>query len=228
MNAPLQSVLVANRGEIARRIFRTARSMGLRTVAVFADADANSPFVAEADVAVRLPGGYLDGDAVVAAALATGSDAIHPGYGFLAENSGFAAAVEDAGLTWVGPSPSVISTMGDKLAAKKLAAAAGIRILPSSDDPTDDSLVGYPLMVKAAAGGGGKGMHLVKKPADLAETVTIARREATTAFGDDRVFLERYVDRSRHVEVQVLGDTYGDLVHLGLRECSIQRRHQKV
>ena len=125
MNAPLQSVLVANRGEIARRIFRTARSMGLRTVAVFADADANSPFVAEADVAVRLPGGYLDGDAVVAAALATGSDAIHPGYGFLAENSGFAAAVEDAGLTWVGPSPSVISTMGDKLAAKKLAAAAG-------------------------------------------------------------------------------------------------------
>ncbi|MCS5665333.1 MAG: acetyl-CoA carboxylase biotin carboxylase subunit, partial [Acidimicrobiales bacterium] len=136
MNAPLQSVLVANRGEIARRIFRTARSMGLRTVAVFADADANSPFVAEADVAVRLPGGYLDSDAVVAAALATGSDAIHPGYGFLAENSGFAAAVEDAGLTWVGPSPSVISTMGDKLAAKKLAAAAGIRILPSSDDPT--------------------------------------------------------------------------------------------
>ena len=228
MNAPLQSVLVANRGEIARRIFRTARSMGLRTVAVFADADANSPFVAEADEAVRLPGGYLDGGAVVAAALATGSDAVHPGYGFLAENSSFAAAVEDAGLTWVGPSPSVISTMGDKLAAKKLAAAAGIRILPSSDDPTDDSLVGYPLLVKAAAGGGGKGMHLVEKPADLAETVTIARREATTAFGDDRVFLERYVDRSRHVEVQVLGDTYGDLVHLGLRECSIQRRHQKV
>ena len=228
MNAPLQSVLVANRGEIARRIFRTARSMGLRTVAVFADADANSPFVAEADVAVRLPGGYLDGDAVVAAALATGSDAIHPGYGFLAENSGFAAAVEDAGLTWVGPSPSVISTMGDKLAAKKLAAAAGIRILPSSDDPTDDSLVSYPLLVKAAAGGGGKGMHLVEKPADLAEAVTTARREATTAFGDDRVFLERYVDRSRHVEVQVLGDTHGDLVHLGLRECSIQRRHQKV
>lgn len=228
MNAPLQSVLVANRGEIARRIFRTARSMGLRTVAVFADADANSPFVAEADEAVRLPGGYLDGGAVVAAALATGSDAVHPGYGFLAENSSFAAAVEDAGLTWIGPSPSVISTMGDKLAAKKLAAAAGIRILPSSDDPTDDSLVGYPLLVKAAAGGGGKGMHLVEKPADLAETVTIARREATTAFGDDRVFLERYVDRSRHVEVQVLGDTYGDLVHLGLRECSIQRRHQKV
>jgi len=202
--------------------------MGLRTVAVFADADANSPFVAEADEAVRLPGGYLDGGAVVAAALATGSDAVHPGYGFLAENSSFAAAVEDAGLTWVGPSPSVISTMGDKLAAKKLAAAAGIRILPSSDDPTDDSLVGYPLLVKAAAGGGGKGMHLVEKPADLAEAVTIARREATTAFGDDRVFLERYVDRSRHVEVQVLGDTYGDLVHLGLRECSIQRRHQKV
>tara|TARA_Y100000590_G_scaffold52640_1_gene55224 strand:+ start:1250 stop:3121 length:1872 start_codon:yes stop_codon:yes gene_type:complete len=202
--------------------------MGLRTVAVFADADANSPFVAEADEAVRLPGGYLDGGAVVAAALATGSDAVHPGYGFLAENSSFAAAVEDAGLTWIGPSPSVISTMGDKLAAKKLAAAAGIRILPSSDDPTDDSLVGYPLLVKAAAGGGGKGMHLVEKPADLAETVTIARREATTAFGDDRVFLERYVDRSRHVEVQVLGDTYGDLVHLGLRECSIQRRHQKV
>ena len=156
------------------------------------------------------------------------SDAIHPGYGFLAENAGFAAAVEAAGIIWVGPSPEVISSMGDKLAAKEAAVAAGVPTLPSSDDPTADDEVGYPILVKAAAGGGGKGMHLVERPEDLAEAVATAQREATSSFGDDRVFLERYVARSRHIEIQILGDAHGALVHLGERECSIQRRHQKI
>ena len=224
----LRSILVANRGEIARRIFRTAHSMGMRCVAVFVDADADAPFVADADEAVRLADGYLDGEAIIAAALATGADAIHPGYGFLAENAGFAAAVEAAGLVWVGPTPDVISSMGDKLAAKEAAVAAGVPTLPSSDDPTADDEVGYPILVKAAAGGGGKGMHLVERPEDLAEAVATAQREAASSFGDDRVFLERYVARSRHIEIQILGDAHGALVHLGERECSIQRRHQKI
>ena len=224
----LRSILVANRGEIARRVFRTAHSMGMRCVAVFVDADADAPFVADADEAVRLADGYLDGEAIITAALATGVDAIHPGYGFLAENAGFAAAVEAAGLVWVGPTPDVISSMGDKLAAKEAALAAGVPTLPSSDDPTADDEVGYPILVKAAAGGGGKGMHLVERPEDLAEAVATAQREATSSFGDDRVFLERYVARSRHIEIQILGDAHGALVHLGERECSIQRRHQKI
>jgi propionyl-CoA carboxylase alpha chain len=224
----VRAVLVANRGEIARRVFRTARAMGLRCIAVFADADAAAPFVREADEAVRLPGGYLDADGILAAARETGADAVHPGYGFLAENAAFAAAVEAAGLTWVGPSPQVIEVMGDKLAAKRAAVEAGVPTLPSSDDPTAGDEVGYPLLVKAAAGGGGKGMRLVGSASDLDEAVAGARREAAGAFGDDRVFLERYVARARHVEVQVLGDAHGALVHLGERECSIQRRHQKV
>ena len=228
MSTPLRSVLVANRGEIARRVFRTAHSMGMRCVAVFVDADADAPFVADADEAVRLADGYLDGEAIIAAALATGADAIHPGYGFLAENAGFAAAVEAAGLVWVGPTPDVISSMGDKLAAKEAAVAAGVPTLPSSNDPTADDEVGYPILVKAAAGGGGKGMHLVERPEDLAEAVATAQREAASSFGDDRVFLERYVARSRHIEIQILGDAHGALVHLGERECSIQRRHQKI
>jgi propionyl-CoA carboxylase alpha chain len=222
------AVLVANRGEIARRVFRTARSMGLRCVAVFADADADAPFVADADEAVRLPGGYLDGAAVIAAALATGADAIHPGYGFLAENADFAEAVEAAGLTWVGPPADVVRTMGDKLAAKAAAEAAGVPTLPSSADPSDGGSVGYPLLVKAVAGGGGKGMHLVESADHLDEAVASAQREALGAFGDDRVFLERYIAHSRHLEIQIVGDAHGGLVHLGERECSIQRRHQKV
>ena len=222
------TLLVANRGEIARRVFRTARAMGMRCVAVFADADADAPFVTEADVAVRLPGGYLDGDAVVAAAVDAGADAVHPGYGFLAENAGFARAVTGAGLVWVGPGPEAIETMGDKLAAKAAAAAAGVPTLPSSEDPANAGDVGFPLMVKAAAGGGGKGMRMVSDPADLAEAMAAARREALGGFGDDTVFLERYLPRCRHVEVQILGDTHGNVVHLGERECSIQRRHQKI
>ena len=221
-------LLVANRGEIARRVFRTARDMGMRCVAVFADADEGAPFVAEADAAVRLPGGYLDAGAVVAAAVDSGADAVHPGYGFLAENAGFARAVAAAGLVWVGPGPDAIETMGDKLAAKAAAAAAGVPTLPSSEDPGDAAEVGFPLMVKAAAGGGGKGMRLVSDPADLAEAVAAARREALGGFGDDTVFLERYLPRCRHIEVQILGDAHGNVVHLGERECSIQRRHQKI
>ena len=222
------ALLVANRGEIARRVFRTARAMGMRCVAVFADADEGAPFVTEADVAMRLPGGYLDADAVVAAAVATGADAVHPGYGFLAENAGFARSVTEAGLAWVGPGPEAIETMGDKLAAKAAAASAGVPTLPSSEDPDDASGVGFPLMVKAAAGGGGKGMRLVSDPAELAEAVAAARREAHGGFGDDTVFLERYLPRCRHIEVQILGDAHGNVVHLGERECSIQRRHQKI
>ena len=226
--APLWSLLVANRGEIAGRVFRTARAMGLRCIAVYADADADAPFVAQADEAVRVPQGYLDGPAIVAAALATGADAIHPGYGFLSESAAFAAEVEAAGLTWVGPPPDVIDAMGDKLAAKRAAIAAGVPTLRASDDPTTDAEIGYPLLVKAAAGGGGKGMRVVDAPDDLAEAVAAARREAASGFGDDRVFLERYIARARHVEIQILGDAHGGLVHLGERECSIQRRHQKV
>jgi propionyl-CoA carboxylase alpha chain len=228
MSGPITGVLVANRGEIARRVFRTAQAMGMRCVAVYVDADAAAPFVADADEAIRLSDGYLDGPAIVAAALASGADAIHPGYGFLAENATFAAAVADAGLAWVGPPPAAIAAMGDKLAAKRAALDAGVPTLTSSDDPEADGDVGYPLLVKAAAGGGGKGMRTVDRPAGLAEAVAAARREAAGAFGDDRVFLERYVARARHVEIQILGDAHGGLVHLGERECSIQRRHQKI
>src|SRR5690606_39666679 len=168
--------------------------------------------VAEADEAVRLPHGYLDGQAIVAAALATGADAVHPGYGFLAESAAFAAEVEAAGLIWVGPPPDVIAAMGDKLAAKRVAAEAGVPALPSSDDPAAGDRVGYPLLVKATAGGGGKGMRLVRSPGDLDEAVAAARREAGAGFGDDRVFLERFVARARHVEIQILGDAHGGLV----------------
>ncbi len=228
MGTPLTSLLVANRGEIASRVFRTARAMGLRCVAVYADADAQAPFVAQADEAVRLGHSYLDGPAIIAAARAAGADAIHPGYGFLSENAAFAAEVAAAGLTWVGPPPGAIEVMGDKLAAKRAAVEAGVPTLRSSDDPTADGEIGYPLLVKAAAGGGGKGMRVVASAGDLPEAVATARREAASGFGDDRVFIERYVAQARHVEIQILGDAHGGLVQLGERECSIQRRHQKI
>ncbi len=225
----LRTLLVANRGEIARRITRTARAMGMRVVAVYVDADADAPFVSEADDAVRLASGtYLDPAGIVAAATATGADAVHPGYGFLSENAGFARAVLDAGLVWVGPGPEAISAMGDKLAAKRLAVEAGVPTLPSAEGVDGAAEVGYPLLVKAAAGGGGKGMRIVHTPDDLLESVEAAQREALGGFGDATVFLERYVPRARHIEIQILGDTHGNLVHLGERECSIQRRHQKV
>jgi propionyl-CoA carboxylase alpha chain len=222
------TLLVANRGEIARRVIRSAHEMGMRCVAVYVDADAEAPFVRDADEAVRLPGSYLDGKAILEAARASGAEAIHPGYGFLSENAGFAADVAAAGLTWVGPSPEAISRMGDKLTAKALAEEAGVPTLPGSEDPADAARVGFPLLVKAAAGGGGKGMRVVDSAADLDESLAAARREAQSGFGDDRVFLERYVTRARHVEIQILGDQAGEVIHLGERECSIQRRHQKI
>jgi propionyl-CoA carboxylase alpha chain len=222
------TLLVANRGEIARRVIRGAHGMGIRCVAVYVDADAAAPFVADADLAVRLPGSYLDGKAILEAAHTAGAGAIHPGYGFLSENAGFAADVIAAGLAWVGPSPEAIERMGDKLAAKALAAEVQVPTLPGSEDPADAESVGFPLLVKAAAGGGGKGMRVVASADALAESIAAAQREAAGGFGDDRVFLERYVARARHVEIQILGDSHGNVVHLGERECSIQRRHQKI
>jgi propionyl-CoA carboxylase alpha chain len=222
------TLLVANRGEIARRVIRSAHAMGFRCVAVYVDADADAPHVSDADTAVRLPGSYLDGKAILEAARATGAGAVHPGYGFLSENAGFAADVSAAGLAWVGPSPEAIEQMGDKLAAKSLAEKAGVPTLPGSADPGQAEVVGYPLLVKAAAGGGGKGMRIVESADALEEALAAARREALSSFGDDRVFLERYVSRARHIEIQILGDGRGGVVHLGERECSIQRRHQKI
>ena len=226
---PIRSLLVANRGEIAIRIFRTARQMGIHTTAVFVDADAESLHLASADRAVRLPSGsYLDQDAIIAAARAGAVDAIHPGYGFLSENAGFAAAVQDAGLVWIGPAADSIDRMGDKIRSKQLAEAAGVPTLAHTDDESGAAQVGFPLMIKASAGGGGKGMRIVREASEILEAASAARREALAAFGDDRIFFERYVPRSRHVEVQVLGDRHGSIRHLGERECSIQRRHQKL
>ncbi|MEM7412770.1 MAG: biotin carboxylase N-terminal domain-containing protein [Myxococcota bacterium] len=222
------TLLIANRGEIARRVIRSAHEMGLRCVAVYTDADADAPHVREADEAVRLSEGYLDAKAILAAAQATGAGAIHPGYGFLSENATFAGDVAAAGIAWVGPSPEAIERMGDKIAAKALAEEAGVPTLPGSEDPGAAAQVGFPLLVKAAAGGGGKGMRIVERAEDLEEAVASAKREAASGFGDDRVFLERYVGRARHIEIQILGDLHGGVVHLGERECSIQRRHQKI
>ncbi|MBW2315656.1 MAG: ATP-grasp domain-containing protein [Deltaproteobacteria bacterium] len=222
------TLLIANRGEIARRVIRSAHDMGIRCVAVYVDADADAPFVRDADEAVRLESGYLDGAAILEAAQATGAGAIHPGYGFLSENAEFARQVGAAGIAWVGPSPEAITEMGDKIAAKALAEKAQVPTLPGSEDVGDAETVGYPLLVKAAAGGGGKGMRVVASATDLDESIAAAKREALGGFGDDRVFLERYVSRARHIEIQILGDAHGNVVHLGERECSIQRRHQKI
>ncbi|MEU8156954.1 biotin carboxylase N-terminal domain-containing protein [Micromonospora sp. NPDC048986] len=227
----INRLLVANRGEIARRVFATCRAMGVETVAVHSDADADAPFVAEADLAVRLPGSspaetYLRAELILDAARRSGADAVHPGYGFLAENAEFAAAVTDAGLTWVGPPAAVIAAMGDKLAAKALLAEAGVPMLPSWTDP--DEVTDFPVLVKASAGGGGRGMRIVRDADELAEAVASASREAAAAFGDGTVFIERYVERGRHVEVQIFGDSHGTVAALGVRECSIQRRHQKI
>jgi propionyl-CoA carboxylase alpha chain len=227
----ISRLLVANRGEIARRIFATCRAAGIETVAVYSDADAAAPHVAEADYAVPLAGNapsetYLRGEAIVAAARRSGADAIHPGYGFLSENADFAGAVVDAGLTWVGPPPKAIATMGSKVEAKQLLAGVGVPMLPTYLDPAD--VPEFPVLVKASAGGGGRGMRIVRDRGALAEAVTAARREAASAFGDGTVFCERYVERARHVEVQVLADSHGNVVAMGERECSIQRRHQKI
>ncbi len=234
-------LLVANRGEIARRVFRTCRELGIETVAVFTDADASAPHVAEADRAVRLggPSAYLDPERVVEAARRSGADAVHPGYGFLSENAGFARAVLDAGLTWIGPSPEAVAAMGKKIEAKALMAEAGVPVLPtiplSPDAPPHmietqmtETQIAAPVLVKASAGGGGRGMRVVRDPADLAGAVESARREALSAFGDGTLFAEPLVEGARHIEVQILADAHGTVWALGERECSIQRRHQKV
>ena len=229
---PITRLLVANRGEIARRVFRTCRELGIATVAVHSDADAGLPFVREADVAVRLPGDapadtYLRGDLVVQAALAAGADAVHPGYGFLSENAAFARRVLEAGLTWIGPAPESIEQMGSKVAAKKLMSAAGVPVLGELS-PTEVTEADLPLLVKASAGGGGRGMRVVRSLEEVRDAVEQAAAEAASAFGDATVFCEPYVEGGRHVEVQVLGAADGTVHVLGERDCSLQRRHQKV
>ncbi|MFF2052276.1 biotin carboxylase N-terminal domain-containing protein [Leifsonia sp. NPDC058194] len=238
---PFPSVLVANRGEIACRVIRTLRRLGIRSVAVYSDADRNAPHVALADVAVRLgPAAaresYLDVDAIVAAATATGASAVHPGYGFLSENAELAQACAAAGVVFVGPGVRALEVMGDKIAAKREVESHGVPTIPGIAEPEldDEALIaaaqriGFPVLVKPSAGGGGKGMQAVRDADDLPEALRTARRVAASAFGDDTLFLERLVDAPRHIEVQVLADTHGTVVHLGERECSLQRRHQKV
>jgi acetyl/propionyl-CoA carboxylase alpha subunit len=219
----ISKLLVANRGEIALRVFRACRSLGIATVAVAPEDDAGSLHARSADETVRISS-YLDPTEHVRAAREAGADAVHPGYGFLAENADFAEAVEGAGLTWVGPPAAALRAGGDKLEAKRLAREAGVPVVPEGE-PAE---IGFPLMIKAAAGGGGRGMRVVREPGELEESLAAARREAAAAFGDDRVFCERYVERPRHVEIQLLGDAHGAVLSLGERECSVQRRHQKV
>ncbi|MDQ2804885.1 MAG: methylcrotonoyl-CoA carboxylase, partial [Pseudomonadota bacterium] len=237
----LQSLLIANRGEIACRIIRTARAMGIRTVAVYSDADAGALHVRQADEAVHIGASparesYLVGDRIIAAARQTGAQAIHPGYGFLSENADFAQAVIDAGLIWVGPNPASIRAMGLKDAAKQRMIAAGVPVTPGylGEDQAPGRLqqeadaIGYPVLIKAVAGGGGKGMRRVDAAGDFADMLQSCQREAASSFGDDRVLIEKYILSPRHIEVQVFGDTHGTVVHLFERDCSLQRRHQKV
>jgi len=221
-------LLIANRGEIACRIIKSAHDMGISCVAVYVDADADSLFVKQADEAIRLSDSYLNSKEIIAAAKSTGAQAIHPGYGFLSENAKFSRDVLKEGLIWVGPNSRVITSMGDKLKAKVLAEKAGVPTLPMTTDPKKAGSIGFPVLIKAAAGGGGKGMRIVETKKDLKESILSAQREALSGFGDDRVFIERYVGSSRHIEIQILGDSHGNVIHLGERECSIQRRHQKI
>src|SRR5688572_8772479 len=236
-----RKVLVANRGEIALRIVRACRELGVRSVAVYSDADAHAPHVREADEAVHLgpapsSESYLRGDRIVAAAQRVGAEAIHPGYGFLSEREWFARLVRDAGLAFVGPPPEAIAALGSKTAARQLAIAADVPVVPGTTEALRDAAeaadvarrFGFPVLLKAAAGGGGKGMRVVREERELAPSLEAARREAMNAFGDDAVYVEKYIVGPRHVEIQVLGDAHGTMLHLGERECSIQRRHQKM
>ena len=234
-------ILVANRGEIACRIMRTAKEMGIRTVAVYSDADANGEHVAMADEAVHIgpapsSESYLKGDVIIEAAKATGAEAIHPGFGFLSENAGFVEAVEAAGIVFIGPNPKAIAAMGDKITSKTIAEKAGVSTVPGTPDAVNDldeaaacaEEIGYPVMIKASAGGGGKGMRIAHDEAELRVSMPQAQNEAASSFGDARVFIEKFVTSPRHIEIQVLADTHGHVIHLGERECSLQRRHQKV
>ena len=236
-----QKILIANRGEIACRVIRTARAMGIATVAVYSDADASAPHVRLADESVRLgpapaAESYLKAELILAAAKATGADAIHPGYGFLSERESFARACAEAGVAFIGPPPNAIAAMGDKIESKKLAKAAGVNVVPGYLGEIGDteeavriaSEIGFPVMMKASAGGGGKGMRLAWSEADVREGFDATKREGLASFGDDRVFIEKFIESPRHIEIQVLGDRHGNIVYLGERECSVQRRHQKV
>ena len=236
----LKKVLIANRGEIAMRVVRGCAELGIETVAVYSDADRLAPNVLHADEAYHIGNppaseSYLCGDKIIEVALACGADSIHPGYGFLAENAGFAQAVMDAGLIWIGPPPHAIRVMGDKVMAREIVAKAGIPLIPGSPKGLSDvdlittaSEIGYPILVKAAAGGGGKGMRIVQESEELPNALKTARSESKAAFGDDRVYLEKVIEGARHIEIQILGDMQGNIIHLGERECSIQRRHQKL
>lgn len=231
-----ETVLVANRGEIAVRVIRTLRALGIRSVAVFSDADADARHVREADEAVRIgppaaTESYLVAERIIEAAAATGAQAVHPGYGFLAENAAFARAQEEAGLTFIGPPAEAIALMGDKIRAKETVSAAGVPVVPGGRDPELAEAarkLGAPVLLKPSAGGGGKGMRLVRDLTTLEEEIASARREARASFGDDTLLVERWIDRPRHIEIQVLADGHGNVVHLGERECSLQRRHQKI
>ena len=224
----IKKLLIANRGEIASRIISSAHDMGICCVAIYTENDKDTPYVREADQAYKLSDSYLNSKEILDIALKAKVDAIHPGYGFLSENAAFANQVKKLNIKWVGPSANAIKKMGDKLTAKEIATKANVPTLPMTSDPKKANSIGFPILVKAAAGGGGKGMRIVNKAKDLKEAIKSAEREAEGGFGDKRVFLERYIPRSRHIEIQILGDSYGHIVHLGERECSIQRRHQKV
>ena len=234
-------ILIANRGEIACRVIRTARRMGIATVAVYSDADARAPHVRLADESVRLgpapaAESYLKAELIIDACRATGAEAVHPGYGFLSERTSFAEALEKAGIVFIGPPPNAIAAMGDKIESKKLARDAGVNIVPGWLDDiatTDEAVkiahnIGFPVMMKASAGGGGKGMRLAYSEQDVREGFESVKREGLASFGDDRVFIEKFIENPRHIEIQVLGDQHGNILYLGERECSIQRRHQKV
>jgi acetyl-CoA carboxylase biotin carboxylase subunit len=236
-----KKILIANRGEIAIRIARTCREMSIATVAVYSEADLSSPHIHAADEAVcigpaQASASYLNVEAIIAAAQRTGAEAIHPGYGFLSENATFARSVQDAGFAFIGPAPESLAAVGNKIFARQTVAQLGVPVIPALEQPSSDPTIlrdqvhalGYPLLIKAAAGGGGKGMRIVRQERELAEAVAAAEREATAAFADGTVYLERYLERPRHVEVQILGDQHGSLIHLGERECSIQRRYQKI
>ena len=234
-------ILIANRGEIACRIIATARRMGIATVAVYSDADARSPHVSMADEAVHIgpspaAQSYLVAEKIVAACKATGAEAVHPGYGFLSERASFVEALEAAGIAFIGPPASAIAAMGDKIESKRIAAAAGVNIVPGHVGEISDTekaldisnQIGYPVMIKASAGGGGKGMRLAYSDSDVREGFESVKREALASFGDERIFIEKFIEDPRHIEIQLLGDKHGNLIHLNERECSIQRRHQKV
>ncbi len=236
-----KKILIANRGEIACRVIRTARRMGIATVAVYSDADADALHVRAADEAVRIgpppsAESYLRGDRIIEACRRTGAEAVHPGYGFLSEKAAFATALEAAGIVFIGPTPSAIAAMGDKIESKKLATKAGVPTVPGHLGIIADAAaaarlareIGYPVMIKASAGGGGKGMRIARDDDELREGFRAARSEAKSSFADDRLFIEKYIEHPRHIEIQVLGDAHGNVIHLGERECSIQRRHQKV